>query len=29
MTDMGKDVGYDNLRYFELSATQAKQLISS
>lgn len=29
MTDMGKDEAYQNLRYFELSATQAEQLISS
>lgn len=28
MTDMGKDDAYQNLRYFELSATQARQLIS-
>lgn len=29
MTDMGKDAAYHNLRYFELSATQATQLIAS
>ena len=29
MTDMGEDVAYQELRYFELSATQAKRPISS
>jgi hypothetical protein len=29
MTDMGKDDAYQNLRYFELSSTQARQLISA
>lgn len=28
MTDMGKDDAYQNLRYFELSVTQARQLTS-
>lgn len=29
MTDMGKDDAYQNLRYFELSTTQARQLIAA
>jgi len=29
MTDMGEDAAYQNLRYFELSETQVKQLIAA